>query len=43
MDLDQTIISMPVCWAEIRAADAAGEPQLCPARSGIAAYYDPTL
>ena len=42
VDGDETVMFMPVS-ARTRLTDGAGEPQLCPIRSGIAAHYDPSL
>ena len=43
LDVHKTIVFLPVSWALARPLDGAGEPQLCPTRSGIAAHYDPSL
>lgn len=43
VDSVETMTAMPVFKAPARLSYGAGEPQLCPARSGIAAHYDPSL
>jgi hypothetical protein len=43
VDSQQTVAFVPVFWALVRLEYGAGEPQLCPTRSEIAAHYDPSL